>query len=80
MIGKRSKADRVMMLPNTIFLTYFPETELSEEKFDSSRSSALKIGSYIVIRRVLDEYGLPEMLGSFMMRKSLVCFWIWSAN
>lgn len=73
-IGKRSKADPGMMQPNTNFLTYFPETELPEEKFDSNRSSALKIGSYVVIRRILDEYGLPEMLNEFYGEKELGLF------
>lgn len=73
-IGKRSKADPAMMQPNTNFLTYFPETELPEEKLDSSRSSTLKIGSHIVIRRILDEYRLPEMLGEFYDEKELGLF------
>ncbi len=32
-IGKLSKADKGMMVPNQNFLTYFPEVELPEEKF-----------------------------------------------
>ena len=61
-IGKLSKADRKMMVPNQNFLTYFPETELPEEKFNSNRSSCLRIGAYIVIQKILEEYKLQELL------------------
>lgn len=61
-IGKLSKADRKMMIPNQSFLTYFPETELPEEKFNSNRSSCLRIGAYIVIQKILEEYKLQELL------------------
>ena len=61
-IGKLSKADKGMMVPNQNFLTYFPEVELPEEKFNSNRSSCLKIGPYIVIQKILEEYKIPELL------------------
>ena len=61
-IGKLSKADRKMMVPNQNFLTYFPETELPEEKFNSNRSSCLRIGTYIVIQKIFEEYKLQELL------------------
>ena len=83
-IGKESKADASMMQPNQNFLTYFPETELPEEKFNSNRSSCLKIGSYLVIKKIMEEYNLPELLenhfdgketGLFedLMAYSLIC-------
>lgn len=50
------------MQPNQNFLTYFPEADLPEEKFASNRSSCLKIGSYLVIRKLMEEYNLPEIL------------------
>jgi len=61
-IGKLSKADKRMMVPNQNFLTYFPEVELPEEKFNSNRSSCLKIGPYIVIQKILEEYKIPDLL------------------
>ncbi len=61
-IGKLSKADRKMMVPNQNFLTYFPETELPGEKFNSNRSSCLRIGAYIVIQKVFEEHKLQELL------------------
>ena len=61
-IGKRSKDDPNKMQPNTNFLKYFPDAELPEEKDRTKRSSCLRIGDYIVIRKVLESYGLPEIL------------------
>ncbi len=73
-IGKLSKADEKMMVPNQNFLTYFPEVELPEEKFNANRSSCLRIGAYIVIQRILDEYKIPEILGNYFGIKDLGLF------
>ena len=73
-IGKLSKADKGMMVPNQNFLTYFPEVELPEEKFNSNRSSCLKIGPYIVIQKILEEYKIPELLGRQFEGKDLGLF------
>ena len=61
-IGKLSKADNSMMQPNQNFLTYFPEVELPDDRFNPDRSSCLKIGGHIVIDRILEEYELPKLL------------------
>ena len=73
-IGKLSKDDHRKMIPNQNFRTYFPEVELPEEKFNSNRSSCLKIGAYIVIQKVLDEYKLPELLANYFAPKDLGLF------
>ena len=73
-IGKLSKADKGMMVPNQNFLTYFPEVELPEEKFNSNRSSCLKIGPYIVIQKILEEYKIPELLERQFEGKDLGLF------
>ena len=73
-IGKLSKADSRMMVPNQNFRTYFPEAELPEEKFNSNRSSCLKIGPYIVIQKILDEYKIPELLERQFSGKDLGLF------
>lgn len=73
-IGKQSKEDKSMMQPNQNFLTYFPEVELPDEKFNSKRSSCLKIGSYLVIKKLMEEYGLPEMLSRQFEGKGLGLF------
>ena len=73
-IGKLSKADRKMMVPNQNFMTYFPEVELPEEKFNSNRSSCLKIGIHIVIQKILDEYKIPDILSNYFGSKDLGLF------
>ena len=61
-IGKVIKSDPTMMQPNQNYLTQFPEAELPEEKYDSPRSSCIKIGTHVVIDRILWEYRIPELL------------------
>lgn len=73
-IGKLSKADKRMMVPNQNFLTYFPEVELPEEKFNYHRSSCLKIGPYLVIQKILEEYRIPELLERQFGNKDLGLF------
>ena len=73
-IGKRSKADPLKMQPNQNFLKYFPDAVLPEEKDRTSRSSCLRIGDYIVIRKILEDYKLPEILESHIDQKDLGLF------
>lgn len=61
-IGKMDSSDQSMMYPNPNFLKYFPEVELPEEKDRSKRSSCLRIGSYILIKKIIADYGLNEMM------------------
>ena len=73
-IGKLAGNDCTMMQPNQNFLTYFPDTQLPEEKFESNRSSCIRIGAYAVIERVLEEYRLPRYLGKYFDGKDLGLF------
>ena len=73
-VGKRAKGNPGMMQPNQNFLKFFPEAQLPEEKDRSQRSSCLRIGDYIVIRKVLEEYGLAEILGKYIEKKDLGLF------
>ena len=68
-IGKRSKVDHSMMLPNQNFLKFFPEADLPEEKNRMNRSSCLRIGTYIVIQKIIQDYKLKELLGSYFSGK-----------
>jgi len=58
-----------MMQPNQNFLKYFPDTELPEHKDRSKRSSCLRIGAYIVIQKVLSEYGIPDIIDRYFEEK-----------
>lgn len=73
-IGKQSKDDLTMMQPNHNFLKYFPDAELPEEKDRTLRSSCLRIGAYIVIRKIMNDYAIPEILSGYFEEKELGLF------
>ena len=73
-IGKESKDDSSMMQPNQNFLTYFPEVDLPDERFNSKRSSCLRVGAYIVLRKIVDDYHIPEMLDNYFETKDKELF------
>ena len=61
-IGKQHESDRQLMYPNENYQVYFPDLPLPEELPEAYRSCALRIGAYSIIRHVLQEYKLPQML------------------
>ena len=63
-IGKQSNDDPTMMQPNQNFAKFFPGVALPDERNNSNRSSCLRIGAYLVIRKIMEEYNLPEMLSN----------------
>ena len=62
-IGKCSEDDPDMMYPNANFLKFFPDEELPEEKDEADRSGCLRIGAFLILRRIIAEYHLDEILG-----------------
>ncbi len=70
-IGKLSKSDPTMMQPNQNFLKYFPDAELPEGKDRTSRSGCLQIGAWLVIRKIIDDYKLPELLGEYFSSREV---------
>ena len=69
-IGKQYPSDPAMMYPNPNFVKYFPEVELPEEKDRSKRSSCLRIGSYAVIKKIIEDYKLDDMMARIIGRDS----------
>ena len=61
-VGKVTPSDPTLMFPNEKFQVYFPDAEIPEELPFAYRSCCLKIGSSVIIRKVLDEYKLIPML------------------
>lgn len=61
-IGKVDPMDDTLMYPNENYQVHFPDAVLPEELPEAYRSCSLRIGAYAVIRYVLNEYKLPEML------------------
>ena len=65
-IGKEVADDPSLMIPNENFLKYFGDTDLPELKRDESRSSCLRIGAFLVIRKIMEEYNLPQMIMKYL--------------
>ena len=61
-VGKVSLDDPSLMFPNEKFQEYFPDAEVPEELPFAYRSCCLKIGSYVIIQKTLEEYKLRPML------------------
>lgn len=61
-IGKLCLDDTTMMTPNENYLKYFPDEELPKELPAYPRSGCLKIGAWLVIRKVIRHYKLNEKI------------------
>lgn len=70
-IGKKSEEDPTKMLPNENYLKYFPDEDIPETKERTARSSCLRIGAWLVIRRIMEEYKLSDTLGKYVKAKDL---------
>ena len=57
-IGKCLALDPSMMYPNANYLRFFPNEDPSGEDSEKIRSACLKIGPYVVIKKIVDEYKL----------------------
>lgn len=70
-IGKKSEDNPTEMQPNENYLKYFPDEEIPETKSRTLRSSSLKIGSWLVIRKIVEEYNLTYILGKYVSKNDL---------
>ena len=73
-IGKLLDAKDLVMQPNENFKKFFPDTEFPEERDRTSRSCGLRIGTWVVIRKIVKDYKLDEMLGRFLPAKDVGLF------
>ena len=62
------------MKPNQNFLKYFPDAELSESKNRTSRSSCLRLGTYFVLRKIIEECSLKDILGKYFGSRDMGLF------
>ena len=69
-IGKCTDDEPDLMYPNTNFLKFFPSEELPETTGGAHRSGCLRIGTYLVLRRIIAEYHLDEMIGNIIGKNS----------
>ena len=62
-IGKRDTEQPAFMYPNEKFLKFFPRELLPYEQNSQFRSGCIHIGPFVVIRKIISEYHLDEMIG-----------------
>ena len=67
-IGKRDPEQLDFLYPNEMFLKFFPRELLPSEKDAQFRSGCLHIGAYIVIRKVISDYNLDEIIARIIGR------------
>lgn len=68
-IGKRSENNPEKMIPNENYMKYFGDLKQPEEVGGTCRSSCIRMGAFLVIRKILGNYGLPEMIGKYFGAK-----------
>ena len=61
-IGKRDSEQPDFMYPNEKFLKFFPRELLPSEKDGRIRSGCLHVGAFFVIREIISDYKLDEMI------------------
>lgn len=70
-IGKVCENDEGAMYPNANYFKFFPDAELpANGGYADNRSSCLRIGASLIIRKVINEYKLDEMIGRVIGRDS----------
>jgi len=70
-IGKRDKENPLLMLPNENYLKYFPDEDLPELNERTKRSSCLRIGTWLIIRKIMEDYRFFEILEKYINEKDL---------
>ncbi len=70
-IGKRTADDPLMMIPNENYLKYFPDEDIPEINERTKRSSCLRIGAWLIIRKIAEEYKFAELLEKYISKKDI---------
>ncbi len=61
-IGKLCEDDDTKMYPTAGYMSYFQAEEIPEFDTRAKRSCCLRIGTYLVIKKIIKEYGLDRIL------------------
>lgn len=72
-IGKLCDDDQSMMYPNPSYYKYFPDEEIPEETVED-RSCVLRCGPYVVIKKIIEDYGLDKMLKDILGEDDMKLF------
>ena len=67
-IGKICEDDNEMMYPNANYIKYFPDAELPVIPNSAKRSSCLRIGASLLVRKVIEDYKLDAIVESIIGR------------
>ena len=67
-IGKRDKEQPGFLYPNEKFLKFFPRELLPIERDTGNRSGCIHIGAYLVIRKIISDYQIDEMIARIIGR------------
>ena len=71
-IGKL--AENGLMIPNENFHKYLPDEILPGEMARSSRSSCLRVGTWFIIRKIMQDYKFHELLGNYFSSQNIGLF------
>lgn len=63
-IGKVCEDKKSMMYPNPNYVKFFPNEDIERE--EKKYSSCIKVGNYIVLKKILSETGLSNILESIL--------------
>ncbi len=63
-IGKLCKDKHGKMYPNEKYYTYFPDDDYLENASENKRSSCLRIGTYLVIKKIIKDCGLDNIVNN----------------
>ena len=77
--GFKAEGIRKNYYPDTkedaiIMWKYFPDAELPESKNRTSRSSCLRVGTYFVLRKIIEECSLNDILGKYFGSRDMGLF------
>lgn len=61
-VGKIDGKDASLMIPNEKYVELFGRDALPQDSFTITRSTTLSVGTYIVIKKIISDYRLNEIL------------------
>ena len=62
------------MIPNENYLKYFGALDIPEIRNNVRRSSCIRVGAFIVIRKIMEDYKLPDILSKYLGKRDCGLF------
>ena len=73
-IGKVNPSATNMMFPNPKYYEFFPEDSIPMLQETQERSCCLKVGAYLVIKKIIEDYDLISILNKYFESKEVGLF------